>query len=325
MICFQFKNRLNAKYFVIIPIENVLIVNSKMQITYPVFTSLLYVTNALVSKLEKHSTNLTIKLISIKEMHQKLPHYVNSLYTIDFKSIYNELIKSNELNLQSFLNILHEAGNEKMNSLFEYDSSANASRTDKDFIKKKYLNKSFINSIELDSSDNYLSSLNRTLYIEGICIPIMIYNLFIGANINYSMLNKSAYDIACNSETETTQKNYLKINNSKSFQSINSSILDSEFKGEIIQVYDMNSTIQSLSMINSLSKYPVQLKLDKNSIQLIQTIKNRTEIPYLSIIKIEPNLDLSLIELKWCNKENNSLVSSYFQYSSLNEKHIWLA
>jgi len=39
---------------------------------------------------------------------------------------------------------------------------------------------------------------------------------------------------------------------------------------------------------------------------------------------MESHLKLNLIEVKWCNKSNNSLMSTYFEYASENEKNIWM-
>lgn len=262
-------------------------------------------------------------------MHSNLPHKTNKFYLIDFKSIYNELTnetnKEKYFHINSFLFILNETGNEKMNSLFEYDTlladTIRAKKNMDKFIKEKYISKKLINYLELDFSENYLQSLNRTLYIEGICLPIIIYNLFIGANINYSQLNKSVYDIASQAEHETTQINYLKLNDSLTFENINNeSLFGYEFKGELTQVYD----IQNASNQTSSKKC---LNLNNKTIVISQILKNKTnklEIDYQAIIRIQNHLKSNFIELNWCNKNNNSIVSSYFQYLSLNEKEIWM-
>ena len=262
-------------------------------------------------------------------MHNNLPHKTNKFYLIDFKSIYKELTnetnKEKYFHINSFLFILNETGNEKMNSLFEYDTLlADTIRAEKNmdkFIKEKYISKKFINHLEFDFSENYLQSLNKTLYIEGICLPIIIYNLFIGANINYSQLNKSVYDIASQAEHETSQINYLKLNDSLSFENINNeSLFGYEFKGELTQVYD----IQNASNQTSSKKC---LNLNKKTIVISQILKNKTsklEIDYQAIIRIQHHLKSNFIEINWCNKNNNSIVSRYFQYLSLNEKEIWM-
>lgn len=263
-----------------------------------------------------------------------MPHSCHKFYTIDFQSIYSELSKENNnyCDLNTFLSIFNEAGNDKMNSLFEFDSlKADTIRTAhcmSEFIREKYLHKSFINMNEIDYSENYMQILNRTLYIEGICIPVIIYNLFIGANINYSYQCQTVYDIACQAEYDSSQKAYFKLNNSYAYAQMNRCILEQEFEGESVQVYDMNPTIQSPAAIASLPKSKLKLNLNKRCMLLTQTNQrnklNKTEINYRAIIKVEAHVKSSLIEVKWCHKENNSLVSTYLQYSSLSEKNLWM-
>lgn len=43
-----------------------------------------------------------------------------------------------------------------------------------------------------------------------------------------------------------------------------------------------------------------------------------------SIIKILVHSSKNLIEIKWCNQANHSLISSYLQYTDLSEKHVWV-
>ena len=266
-----------------------------------------------------------------------MPHSSHKFYTIDFKSIYSELSKEQNhyCDLNTFLRTLNEAGNDKMNSLFEFDSlKADRHRVSSpamnEFIREKYLHKSFINTSEINYTENFIQTLNRTLYIEGICIPVIVYNLFIGANLNYSYQCQSVYDIACQADHDSSQKAYFKLNNSYSYIQMTNAILENEFEGECTQVYDMNPTIQSsAATIASLPKSKLKLNLTKRAAVLLvhqnqrQKI-NKTEINYRTIIKVEVHAKSSLIELKWCHKENNSLVSTYFQYASSSEKNVWM-
>ena len=59
---------------------------------------------------------------------------------------------------------------------------------------------------------------------------------------------------------------------------------------------------------------------------MVQLRRKRLElhITYDSIIKIVAHSSKNLIEIKWCSQSNNSLISTYLQYTSLPEKRIWM-
>lgn len=158
-----------------------------------------------------------------------------------------------------------------MNSLFEFQNdSAHNFRLKHDretFIREKYLNKMFINMSELDVSENYLENLNRIICVDGLSIPIVIYNHFLGANLNYVKLDQTPRDIT--SEDQVTQL-YLQINQALGFSEIaRLELLEREFEGEIIQIFDMNSTVHSLAAIDALTKSSIRIQLSKERIFLI--------------------------------------------------------
>lgn len=114
---------------------------------------------------------------------------------------------------------------------------------------------------ELDMSENYLENLNRIICVNGLSIPIVIYNHFLGANLNYAKLDQTVRDIT--KEDKITQL-YLKINQALSFNEIISPVLlEREFEGEITQVFDMNPTVHSLAAIDTMSKSIIRIQLSK--------------------------------------------------------------
>lgn len=195
-------------------------------------------------------------------LHLKIPHYKSKLDPIEISHVYNELKKSEDI--QGFLQILSQTGNEKMNSLYEFQTDlANNYRKKYDakfFIKEKYLNKRFINLNELNVNENYLENLNKILCVPFLCIPIIIYNYFLGANLNYARIDKTVMDISCENSDQTS-KTYLKFNNALKFNEIDESILENEFIGELTQIFDMNPTVHSLATINALAKSLILVKL----------------------------------------------------------------
>ncbi len=148
-----------------------------------------------------------------------------------------------------------------MNSLFEFQTGkADMARFMQSFIAKKYLSKAFINPNELRSNENYLENLNKLLGLEGICIPIVIYNLFLGANLNYAKGQQTIVDLA-RADPDKLTETFLAFTEARAYQEIDTSLLASVFVGESVQIYDMNPTIHSLAAISSLPNGTVCLKL----------------------------------------------------------------
>ena len=271
-----------------------------------------------------------------------MPHHSTKFYAIEIESLHAELIGSSVQNLTCFLEILSQTGNDKMNSLFEFQTEAaeafKQTNSMHSFIRAKYLHKLFFNANEIDYTDNYLERLNKILHVKGLCIPIIIYNLFLGANINYFQMNNTVLDVASSASGDelSCQVYYLKLNNALRFEDISHLGAASEFEGEITQIFDMNSTITSAALISSLPNGPISIKIGKQCLRLIQGDLNNhqlvkfrkkpleLQIKHASIIKILNHVSKSLIEIKWCDVANNSLVSTYLQYSCRFEKQIWM-
>ncbi len=74
--------------------------------------------------------------------------------------------------------------------------------------------------------------------------------------------------------------------------------------------------LDRLCLIQTGVEYTSNVKLRRKRLEL--------HILYESIIKIVDHASKSLIEIKWCNQANNSLVSSYLQYASRAEQHVWM-
>jgi len=182
--------------------------------------------------------------------------------------MYTELQKlDNDSSIVLFFKILEQTGNDKMNSLFEFQNDLahefRQKNVQENFIKDKYLNKAFINVNELDLTDNYLENLNKIICVSGLSIPIVIYNYFLGANLNYAKLDRTARDIT--NDNQITQL-YLQLNKALKFSEIGNPVnLEYEFEGEIVQIFDMNPVVDSLATINSMSKSIIRIQLSKNT------------------------------------------------------------
>ncbi len=235
------------------------------------------------------------------------------------------------LDIATFLNIFCQTGNEKFNSLIEVQidratressldmSTININKTEKLelYIKNKYLNKCLtINDFDLDFKSNYLNELNEELLkiIKTPSVSITIFFIYLGGNINYTdpFTNKTLLDISLDFN-QMLQFHYLKLNRAVSCFSLNENLLlNHKFEGCITQVYDLNK----------INKLQVIFRIDPN--QLFLSSYNQM-IDIDSIIRVfSINNKTNLIELKWLNKINNSLISSYFEYKSHQERQIWM-
>ena len=219
--------------------------------------------------------------------------------------------------------MLNRAGNDHINSLLEFSPPKNTNQMIDKFINEKYTKKMFLNRIEIDYTINYVKELNKILYlnVKGPCLPITIYNLFLGANKNIIKSNKTLYDEAEETNQEA-QMCYLKLNEAISYDKIDQSILDYLFEGEITQVIGLTPN-------SNVTKESLNIRLDQQFLTL-QNFNSNTltkkmiQIRYSSIIKIVSHFRNNAIEIKWCNERNNSLISSYFEYSQIHENKIWM-
>lgn len=116
--------------------------------------------------------------------------------------------------------ITEQAGNEKINSLLEFrldqvqrdqDESPDMSR--EKFIREKYLNKKYVNQAEggdggdCGGGNRRVDELSRSLLnycVVSPCLPITIFNVFMGANVNST--SKSRRRSALDTSIDFNQK-----------------------------------------------------------------------------------------------------------------------
>ena len=127
----------------------------------------------------------------------KLSHSINKYYLIEIEDLFNDLYNENFfVDTETFLAMFSLAGNENMNSLFEFNvkeaREAVGKWSGEEFIQEKYLKKRFINRDEIDYSANYIDELNRLLFtsVIGRSLSMTIYYIFLGANINARVSGK---------------------------------------------------------------------------------------------------------------------------------------
>ena len=114
---------------------------------------------------------------------------------------------------QSFIYMIREqAGNEKINSLLEFQLNASSDYSREKFIKEKYLSKAYANQTEFMSNAEELNRSLMNYCVVGPCLPITIFNIFMGANVNSISKNRrSVLDNACdfNQKHQITYLKYL--------------------------------------------------------------------------------------------------------------------
>ena len=240
--------------------------------------------------------------------------------------------------------MLHQTGNEKLNSLIEFQIEPARECLNNEgietFIKEKYLNKKFINETDLDMSKNYLDEINKSLFknVATPCLSLTIYYLFLGANLNMIENSKSLTEIA-NDSNQSYQVRYLELNEcvekvaDKSQAEILSYLMGSELEGGAIQVFDLSQHKSNAS--KHLNKDNISIKINANELSLLQSGSNKansslirkelkTSIDYLSIIKINYLIKYGIVEIKWLDKSNNSLISTWFQCLNNFEKQNYM-
>lgn len=144
-------------------------------------------------------------------------------------------------------------------------------------------------------------------------VSITIFFIYLGANINYTdpFTNKTLLDVS-QDFNQMLQFHYLKLNKAVSFFSLTENVLNHQFEGSIMQVYDLTK----------INKLQVNFRIDSNKLYL-SSYNQLIDID--SVIRVFTiNNKSNLIELKWLNKINNSLISSYFEYKSHQERQIWM-
>ena len=267
--------------------------------------------------------------------HSKLFHRINDYYLIEIEKVYLEF-QNTQQKLKNFLKLFSLCGNDKMNSLFEFQiESARSFLLNEGieaYVLEKYVKKSFVDTKELDLTLNYYEELNKNLS-KNVCTPcvsLTIYYMFLGANIYMIDENsKSLLEIA-NESNQNLQALYLELNecfSSKNVTSLSGSslikqLVNYELEGCVEQIFDIKSKIAL--------KENVYVKLISEEIILHRYFKKelKTRIGYLSIIKVfsytKKHQNNNIVEIKWCNKANNSLISTHLEYNNNFEKQNWL-
>lgn len=243
-----------------------------------------------------------------------------------FENLQSNEQKFDHMSAEMFVKILDQAGNEKINSLLEYNiknsiNSLNTSAEIECFIKDKYLFKKFINKNEIDLSSNFLEELNKSLYqiVSGPSIPMTIYYIFLGGNRNYFQNQQTLLDISIKSN-QILQYLYLSMNKSLKYNELINQA-QFEFIGDVLQIFNITSTTDK-TLIKKVNIY-LQLK----DCYLIFTQFNTNglksqKILLSSIIKIFTLCDVK-VELKWCTS-NHCILSHFLEFSNQNEQQIWL-
>lgn len=121
-----------------------------------------------------------------------MSHTINKYYLIGFEQLFNDLASEQFfVDVDTFVQMFALAGNEKINSLLEYDvkeaRETLEAKSREEFIRDKYALRRFINSNEIDYSSNYVDELNRLLFgsvAAGRSLIMTIYYVFLGANVN---------------------------------------------------------------------------------------------------------------------------------------------
>lgn len=221
--------------------------------------------------------------------------------------------------VQSFLYMITEqAGNEKINSLLEFKMAQhrNEEFSLEKFIKEKYLNKKYINTIGEPNVDE----LNRNLAnycVAGSCLPITIYNIFLGASFNCTTKNRrSALDKAMDFN-QKYQTIYLRFQGALTYSQIHGkTFIPEEFVGELYQVIDLKN--------KSLSRSLIILKLcNDNKLLFVYLNKQTLVINLSSIVHVSTMCNDTMLEIKWINNNNTSL-STYLEFFNCFEKQMWL-
>ena len=265
-------------------------------------------------------------------IHNRFGHELNEFYLIESKELFNR--KSSDFTKICILKLLFEVGNEKFNLLLEQNSQKqepiDSIQNDdskynnrEQMIQEKYLNcKPFL--------DDYDLNLQLFTNIQGNCVTMTVYNLYLLGNLNTTIINynnqKSLLDQAIDAK-ENLQIAYLLINNFKSYSELFNSFdnLLNAYKqlyiGEVSGSYDRKKPNQSvicqLDCIGlNFMKLGFNCKL--NSIQMINMVNEKEiEIQHFDENQLK-NLYLTFnypIELVLWQKEIvKKLVCNYLNY-----------
>ena len=153
--------------------------------------------------------------------------------------------------------------------------------------------------------------------------------MFLGANIYMIDDNSQSLIAIANESNQMYQAFYLELNECFSSKndilsndsSLIKQLVNYELEGCIEQIFDLKSKI--------VLKENVYVKLISEEIIVHRYFKKelKTRIGFMSIIKVFVHTrknQSNMIEIKWCNKANNSLISTLFECENNFEKQNWL-
>lgn len=244
------------------------------------------------------------------KIHQKLLHPIDVIHLMPLLDVYEQ--KSNRLLHIIVLSLLKHTGNEKFNSLLEYERPQFDGFIEK-FIVDKYSQNKFINQYDSQLS---LGEINHNFFnnIQGNCISYTIYNLILGADLNYSLNDETCLDIAIRYKNEL-QFLYLNLVGARRYV-------------DMIDAKD-NICYQGSLLYQSFNKvvYNYEAYLNKNSITF-KSMSNRTlisnKIELNSILRIISNQDECSFEILSVDNFNYSILKQKFDVSYEIERQKWV-
>jgi hypothetical protein len=251
-------------------------------------------------------------------IHNKFGHELNEYYLIEIKELFGG--KANDLTKICILKLLFEIGNEKFNLLLEQNSQKEIKDSDLDddsnynrecMIQEKYLNsKPFL--------DDYDLNLQLFTNIQGNCVSLTSYNIYLLDTLNTTMVNyklqNSLLDQAVISK-QNLQIAYLFINNFKTCSYIFNSfdcLLNTYkqlFIGELSGSYDRKKTSP-----------PVISQLDSNCLNFMKSGFNIK----LDSIRVINRINENEIEIQhFSDHTEQQLKSLYLTFNYQNELFLW--
>ena len=240
----------------------------------------------------------------------KLSHTITKYYLIEITNLHSDLVSGGNFfaDVELFIRMFEQVGNEKINSLLEFQVNkareTNQTQPADIFIREKYLNRKFINTNELDLTGNFIDELNRLVdnSVTGLSLSMTVYYNFLGASLmnNASVLLEKAL-----AHQRRLQAVYLLFQEQTP-----------EFIGEVSQIIDMKSLKRTQIYLKLTHTNEILLIYPNNRIEVI---KCQTVIRIFSLVN-----NGRIIEIKWLNRSNRSIISTFIEFFNPNEKQIWL-
>jgi hypothetical protein len=241
------------------------------------------------------STNFDKNILCL-EIHRGLLHRYTPFYLISIDNV-----PLNEIN--SIIGCFQKGGNEIMNSLFEFKQETAQSylkMVDKsEFIRHKYLNKSFINDSKVEKRDILIEILEANVKC-GSNIAMTCFYLFLLSDLNYHQ----NFDYLIQLCSQEIMINYLNFNNHQRYNSV--------IEGTLKQVYNLSNKPSCQKQLYNLNKTEIVL--------------NDEIINYSTIVRISPlsSENSNLIEFNYCSSMNSSLITHHFTFQTDHDLQQWL-